>query len=307
LRAGQGLADRASLAATELASNLLRHALPGGWIMARPLPPAAVEILAVDRGPGIADAAAAVAGHSPSPGGLGCGLSAVVNVCARFDIDTGPGRGTAILAVVAAGPVGSAAVAPGPRRWGGVCVGLDEACGDGWAVAEADGATTVAVMDGLGHGAYASAATDAAVAALAEDPADLEGYLARANTAMRGTRGAAIALCRLEPGGGELRFVSVGNIRAGLVDDGGQHTLTASRGSVGVLATPPSAKITHQTWLPGATLVLWTDGLDRYIDLAAAAPLFSHDPAVAAAALYRDHNTDRDDATVVVVRNHARP
>jgi hypothetical protein len=38
-------------------------------------------------------------------------------------------------------------------------------------------------------------------------------------------------------------------------------------------------------------------------DLDPGAELFGHDPAVIAAALHRDHTRDRDDATVVVVRN----
>jgi hypothetical protein len=76
---------------------------------------------------------------------------------------------------------------------------------------------------------------------------------------------------------------------------------------VGVADVAPQARITSYPWLPGATLVLWTDGLSRQIDLARYARTFTHAPAIAAAALHRDHTTDRDDATVVVVRNEAKP
>ncbi len=295
------------LAATELATNLLHHALPGGWILARPLPPDAVEILAVDHGPGIDDVAAALSGRSARPHGLGCGLSAVARASSYFDIDTGPGRATTVLAVVASGDT-ARAVTPRPQRhWAGVSVGIDEACGDAWAVAEGGGGTTVAVVDGLGHGAYASAASDAALAALAEDPADLDSYLVRANAAMQETRGAAIAVCRLEPEPGELRCLSVGNISGRILSDGGPRTLISSRGVLGMAAAPPHTKIMCYPWPPGATLVLWTDGLGGHIDLAEYTGLFTHDPAVAAAALHRDHATGRDDATVVVVRNEASP
>ena len=50
-------------------------------------------------------------------------------------------------------------------------------------------------------------------------------------------------------------------------------------------------------------LILWTDGLASRLDLAVGAPLLAHDPAVVAATLHRDHTRQRDDATVVVVRN----
>jgi anti-sigma regulatory factor (Ser/Thr protein kinase) len=312
LRTGPALADRAGMAATELATNLLHHALPGGWILVRPLPPAAVEILAADRGPGISDVAAALGGRSPRRDGLGCGLSAVARVSSCFDIDTGPGRATTVLAVVESTDAIRAAPRPprsprSPRSWAGVSVGIDEACGDGWAVTEVSGGITVTVVDGLGHGVYASAAADAAVATLADDPADLDGYLARANAAMRETRGAAVAVCRLEPARGELRCLSVGNISGGILGHDGQRTLNARRGAVGTHAAPPPTKIVSYPWPPGATLVLWTDGLASHIDLAGYGKLFSRDPAIAAAALHRDHSTDRDDSTVVVVRNHTEP
>ncbi len=306
LRTDPGLADRAGRAATELATNLLHHALPGGWILVRPLPPAAIEILAVDHGPGIDDVAVAFSGGSARPYGLGCGLSAVARVSSYFDIDTGPGRGTTVLAVVASGYPSGAPALP-PRSWAGVSVGIDEACGDGWAIAEDGGGTTVTVVDGIGHGAYASAAADAAVHTLAEDPADLDGYLSRANAAMRGTRGAVLAVCRLEPGRGEMRCLSVGNIGGGILRAGQQRTVMPCRGAVGTAAVPPPAKITCYPWLPGSTLVLWTDGLASHIDLAGHAGLLRHDPAIAAAALHRDHSHNRDDATVVVVRYEAKP
>ncbi len=306
LRTGPGLADRAALAATELATNLLRHAFPGGWILARPLPPAAVEIIAVDHGPGIADAAAAVEGRSHSPAGLGCGLAAVVRASSYFDIHTGPDQATTVLAIVGSGDAARGA-AMRPRSWAGVSVGLDEACGDGWAIAEVGSATAVAVVDGLGHGVSASAATDAAMTTLADEPADLEGYVGRANTAMRGTRGGVVALCLLEPDRGQMRCLSVGNISGGILCDEAQQNLGFCRGTIGTHAKPPRSKLIRYPWPPGATLVLWTDGLASHIDLTAYNGLFGHDPAVAAAALHRGHSHDRDDSTVVAVRNHAKP
>jgi hypothetical protein len=284
----------------------LHHALPGGFILARPLPEGAVEILAVDHGPGIIDVAGAVAGRSLPRHGLGRGLSAVTNLSSSFDIDTGPGRGTTVLAVVIPGDVGAGVAEPQPTRsWGGVSVGIDEVCGDAWAIAEDSSGTTVTVVDGIGHGAYASAAADAAVHTLAEDPADLDGYLWRANAAMRGTRGAVLAVCRLEPGRGELRCLSVGNISGAILCSGAQRTLIRDRGAVGTAATPPRARITSYPWLPGATLVLWTDGLGGHIGLAGYAGQLHRNPAIAAAALYREHSTGHDDSTVMVVRNQA--
>jgi anti-sigma regulatory factor (Ser/Thr protein kinase) len=307
LCADPAFAAVAAQTATELATNLLRHASPGGWILARPLPPAAVEILAVDHGPGIRDVAAAVEGRAPAPKGLGCGLAAVRRASSYFDVFTRPDRGTVILAVVPADHAGHSRAPGPPRRWAGVSIGIDEACGDGWAVIQEATALTVAVVDGLGHGVHASIATDAAIGALADHPADLDGYLAQANASMRQTRGAAVAVCRLEPDRGELRCLSVGNISARLLHSGGQNGIVSFNGTVGMRAAVPATKILQYPWPADATLVMWTDGLPSYLDLAAEADLFTHDPAVAAAALHRDHGRGRDDATVVVVRNPGTP
>jgi anti-sigma regulatory factor (Ser/Thr protein kinase) len=309
LTADASFAAAAAQTATELATNLLLHADPGGWILARPLPPAAVEILAVDHGPGISDVAAAVAGRAPAPKGLGCGLAAVRHASSTFDIHTRRDRGTVVLAIVDArhdrGPRGERR----PRWWAGVSVGIDEACGDGWAVIQEPHVLTVAVVDGLGHGVHASVAADAALSAVADNPADLDGYLAHANATMRQTRGAAVAVCRLELDHAELRCLSIGNISARLLHSGQQVGIVPFNGTVGMRETPPATRIMQYPWPADAALIVWTDGLESRIDLAAQADLLRHDPAVAAAALHRDHGRDRDDATVVVVvvRNQATP
>jgi len=296
--AGRG---RAQLVATELATNLVRHAKPGGWLLARPVPPAGIELLAVDHGPGIADLAAALDGRTPEPSGLGRGLAGVRRACARFDVHTERERGSAVLALIDLG--GSAP----PRSWGGVSVGVTEVCGDGWAVLEADGGLTVAVVDGLGHGRAASLASDAALDALAADPLDLAGFLVRANDAMRTTRGAAAAVCRLDPARGELRYVVVGNVSGCVVTGTGEQRLTFTPGTLGISAAPPRGRVLGCPWPPGAALVLWTDGLASRLGLPAEPALLTHDPAVVAAALHRDHSRERDDATVVVVRNLDAP
>jgi anti-sigma regulatory factor (Ser/Thr protein kinase) len=302
-----GFAAAAAQVATELATNLLHHAHPGGWILVRALPPDGVELIAVDRGPGLRDVAAAVEGRAPSAHGLGCGLAAVRRAATHFDLHTDPDRGTVVLAVVRAGHDRRSAQVPSSRRWAGVSIGIDEACGDGWAVVDEPPGLTVAVVDGLGHGVHASIAADAAIGALAADPADLVGYLTRANVAMRDTRGAVVAVCHLDAGREELRCLSVGNISARLFHGGTHSGIAATNGTVGQRAAPPPTKIVSRPWPAGATLVLWSDGLTSHLDLAPGADLLGHDPAVTAAVLHRDHTRDRDDATVVVLRNPGTP
>jgi hypothetical protein len=187
-----------------------------------------------------------------------------------------------------------------------VSIGLTEACGDGWAVAALGQATAVAVIDGLGHGVPASAATDAALVAFTADPGDLDGFVVRANDAMRATRGAAAAVCRLDPGAGVLHHVAVGNVSARVVTRADQRGLLSYSGTLGLHRAAPRSTVGCYPWIPGATLLLWTDGLSSR-DLDPGADLLRRDPAVVAATLHRDQGRDGDDATIVVVRHPQAP
>ncbi len=128
-RAGLVPADRAgcALIATELATNLARHARDGRLVATatEPGPAAWVQLAAVDHGPGIPDVEAAMAdGYStyPAAGSLGGGLGACRRAAAVFDLWTssGPTRPTATTGLArtnagtsAAGTAVIARVGPG--------------------------------------------------------------------------------------------------------------------------------------------------------------------------------------------------
>ncbi|WP_373849467.1 ATP-binding protein, partial [Delftia acidovorans] len=76
---------RSALVATELATNLVRHARDAEiWIAERP-PLHDIEIICVDRGPGIEDIATAMQdGVSTGSGSPGTGLGAISRVADDF-------------------------------------------------------------------------------------------------------------------------------------------------------------------------------------------------------------------------------
>src|SRR5262245_462121 len=95
---------RAGLVATEIATNLVKHAT-GGEFLARAIggPPAGeIELIAIDRGPGIPDLAAAMLDGHSTAGSPGTGLGAVRRLADTLDMfsDT---RGTAVLVRLTAG------------------------------------------------------------------------------------------------------------------------------------------------------------------------------------------------------------
>lgn len=87
--------------ASELASNLVRHASRGGTITLTALERKAeigIEVIAEDEGPGILDLERAMQDGVSTAGGLGGGLAAVSRLMDEFEISSALGVGTRIVA-----------------------------------------------------------------------------------------------------------------------------------------------------------------------------------------------------------------
>jgi anti-sigma regulatory factor (Ser/Thr protein kinase) len=117
----------AELVATELATNLLKHA-GGGRILldlVGPLVPAygdervtSVQITALDHGPGMPEPGAALRDGYSTSDSLGAGLGTCLRTADDFGLHSAPGRGTIVLARIAAQPHRDT-TAPLPVRAGG--------------------------------------------------------------------------------------------------------------------------------------------------------------------------------------------
>lgn len=93
--------------------------------------------------------------------------------------------------------------------------------GDRYFVKPSSNGMLVAVMDGLGHGSEAAAATRIAAAILAEyvdEP--LITLVERCHQALKGTRGMAISLASFTPSTGTMAWLGVGNVEGALLYPG---------------------------------------------------------------------------------------
>lgn len=88
------------LAVTELATNLTKHAVEGVVVVrsVRGVSEAAVEVVAIDRGPGMADAVAAGQDGESTTGTLGIGMGAVRRLADVASVLSEPGHGTVVTA-----------------------------------------------------------------------------------------------------------------------------------------------------------------------------------------------------------------
>ncbi|PXY21235.1 ATP-binding protein [Prauserella muralis] len=293
------IADRVVIAASELASNLVKYGAEGLFTVFRS--PSTLDLLATDRGQGIRDVEQSMRDGYSTHGSLGTGLGAVRRMADVFDLYSVPGAGTTALArwrITGADPLGvtlgtALVSAPGETLSGDACTVLRHG-----------GITTAVVVDGLGHGRDAATAAAAAIARVAADPAAApDALFSSLDADLARTRGAAVAVAQFDIVEGTLRYQGVGNITARLYPAGGKHeSLVSAPGIVGRRQlrgrrTFPSVR----PWQQGSWLIMHTDGVSERWDAASWPDVFDHDPAIVAGWLLGQYCRRRDDACVLAI------
>jgi anti-sigma regulatory factor (Ser/Thr protein kinase) len=291
------------IVATELATNLVKHARDGVVALASAADaPGDMLLVAVDRGPGISDLARSFTDGFSTAGSSGTGLGAIRRLAYATDVVSAP-DGTVMVAELR--NRGAATSARWPIRLAGFGVPKDGqlVSGDAWAHRWLDGRLAIIVCDGLGHGYEANKSATRAIecfhAESWETPKDL---LELANEALRPTRGAAAALALVDPEIRRVRFCGVGNIVAGVIADGRAHHMVSHNGILG--AASRIAEFEY-AWPQGATLMMHSDGLTSRWPLQRWEGIWRRHPALIAGMAYRDLARGTDDAVVVVASEHA--
>lgn len=298
-------AGRAGIVITEMGSNLVKHAR-AGQLLVRPIPFAdawAVELLSLDKGPGIRDAAASMRDGFSTAGTAGTGLGAIRRQSSAFEIHSNA-SGTALRAVVSPDSR-SAAAQPAADEFdvGAVCRAYpgEVLSGDAWRVHAAAGSLLMLVADGLGHGPLAAQAAEAALASLNPTAPNLEQMYRGIHAALRPTRGAAIGLARLTPQA--VEFVGIGNIACRVRVGGTERQLVSHNGIAGHEAR--KVQMFSHPLAADALVFMQSDGLTTHWSLDASPALEMRHPSLIAAVLYRDYFRGRDDGTIVVARVNA--
>jgi anti-sigma regulatory factor (Ser/Thr protein kinase) len=291
-------AGKVDLAVTELATNLVRHAQEGEILLRGVNGGApAVEILALDRGPGMADPAACLRDGHSTAGTAGTGLGAVRRMASEFDLASRPGEGTAVLARIGRR-------SPRVLEVGAVCLPCrgEEACGDAWAVGGQGRGWRALLADGLGHGVEAARASEEALRVFREHgevgPAEL---MQRMHQGLRHTRGAAALVLDGDAATGRLRACGIGNVSAALVGTEAARHVTSVNGTLGHAVR----KVTEfvYTWPRTSVLVVHSDGLSSHFDLQRYPGWVSRHVSLLAGLLWRDFGKAHDDSTVLVLRH----
>jgi anti-sigma regulatory factor (Ser/Thr protein kinase) len=306
----EGLAEdkvaRIGLVATEMATNLLKHAGEGMVAVERydGADTGGIELLALDKGPGIADVARSLGDGFSTAGSPGTGLGAIERKADKFAVFSRPGQGTAVMArFAAAARNGAAKPKIGAPEFGAVLDPYpgESVCGDRWATDYGRRGLTMLLVDGSGHGPLAAAAAETAAQVFADNVDNECVALVKAiHAALAPTRGAALAVARIDRDASVVRFVGVGNITGILASGGAVRRMVSHNGTVGHIAPRIREFVYPFTGAP--LVILHSDGISARWDLAAYPGLAASHPALVAGVCFRDSRRGRDDAAVVAVR-----
>lgn len=293
-------AGELALIVSELAGNQLRYARMGriafrsierGGVLG-------VEVVALDRGDGIADPIAALRGTPRLDGSLGIGVSSVVRMSDEVDFDIRGLEGTCIRARKFATNVGR-------RREVGVLGrpidGEPRSGDDAWFGRRGD-RLVLAVADGLGHGGEAREAASRAIEVVANNDAEPSALCLLAHEAAAGTRGTVLTVVEIDESARTLRVAGGGNVMTHIVGPRGTRVMSTPSCVLGKplraipFADEEAALDAHDA------VVLFTDGISARARLDVRDDIFRLHPLGIADHLLRSFGRANDDALVMIAR-----
>ena len=168
-------------------------------------------------------------------------------------------------------------------------------CGDSFVVEEHDGGLLVAVIDGLGHGYESWVAASTAVEVIRGSmDLSVDGIVRRCHQELKVTRGAAIGVLKVDPGGSG-QFCGVGNIEVQAIN-GSSPSVFCLAGIVG--HNLRTSKVMPVTMKPGDIYCLLSDGVSSRGNFKSCLP---GDPESVARRIVEQWGRAHDDATAVVI------
>lgn len=287
---------------SELSSNLLKFGDRKReflWRSVQQQGQTGIEMIAIDKGPGIAHLYQALQDGYSTSGTAGEGLGAIKRLANFFDVYSQPNRGTVVLCRCFAKKNGISR----HLTVGAICVAKpgEQECGDGYQIIfiPEKNIFQIVLLDGLGHGHEAFQATQSALQQyekiVGRKPAFI---LEQIHQAIQKTRGAVGLVISLDTRQQKVAYSGVGNISGKITAWEKPTSLVSSNGTLGLNASRIQER--EVSWQRGQLLIMHSDGILSRSDITQYPQIEKHDPTVLAACLYRDFSRNNDDATVIV-------
>lgn len=309
----------------EIGTNAVRYAATTGGCLHWMLPlggEPGVELFYADRGPGIYDIDRALHDGVSTSGSLGGGLGAMRRLLDDFDVYSTVRQTTARLSRSRRTTHGTALLG---RKWVGATrpfapdhsagssssaprIGIwsrprprEDVNGDAYFIRQHNAQVMFAVVDGLGHGRGAHAASEVALDSLGQWAGEpLEEVFWAAHAALRATRGAVMAVCIVDRERDDFYYAGIGNVETRVFHAPEPIRPIPNNGTLGLRLA--GVRVWKHKWADGATIVMASDGLSARWDINSYPGLLNRSPQMLAGVLTRDYARDSDDATVLVAR-----
>ncbi|MDO8310569.1 MAG: SpoIIE family protein phosphatase [Sideroxyarcus sp.] len=171
-------------------------------------------------------------------------------------------------------------------------------CGDAYGLFECGDFVLAVVVDGLGHGPDAHAASEKAIGLVAANPRrSVESLLRHCHEALRTTRGAVMGVARIDRHEQKMVYGGVGNIEARLVGADKVRRPVSTNGIIGYNAR--IFKIEVHPYVAGDMLLMHSDGISDGFSLPVSAR--GQDPQLLAFQIAAAHGRLNDDQLLLIV------
>ncbi len=284
-------------AISELATNLVKHRAKNGEIILIPLNDKGmigIEVRSEDEGPGIKNTALAMKEGGSTAGTLGIGLSGVKRLMDEFLIESEIDKGTTVVArkwlLKDTSPGLEFSIFSRPR------IGEDIS-GDAYFIKQFSSYVIFGVIDVLGHGSEAhDIALD--VLSILEDnyTEPLDKIIDVCHEGLKHTRGAAMALCRVDFKDKKFEHVAIGNVETRVYGTPDPIKPFFFNGTLGMVME--NYRVIEYPYTEGMTIVMFSDGISGRFDISQ--QMLLKTPQEIAKFIFDNYARGTDDATVLV-------
>jgi anti-sigma regulatory factor (Ser/Thr protein kinase) len=303
----------------ELGTNALKFARGTGRFYYacadEALEPRGIEIIYLDKGPGIEDTAMAISDGYSTTGSLGAGLGSVKRMSDEFYIYSALDSATRRLPLYGRTTHGTAIIfrkrvnredeAPQavPGLWGAMTRPAEGHIqnGDAYLIRSEGNRLLLAMIDGLGHGEAASDSARAAVATIERNLTQpIETILRATHDALRMMRGAVMGLAAIDRAAGIIEYAGIGNTDFRVIGGRERLRFISLNGTLG--SRLERVKVFKENLPKVSTMIMATDGISERWDTDNYPGLMGLHPQLLCATVMRDFSRPNDDATILCGR-----
>ena len=291
---------------SEITTNFLKHAIAPGEILFKEIQQnniPGIEIISLDQGPGMRDAAHLMQDGVSTTNSMGTGMGAIRRLSDQFDLYSLPDWGTLLLSRIFKEKTKDAP-ADDDVTFATLMVPYpgEELCGDGISYKSSNGSHTFLLTDGLGHGPHAHEASLQAAQALQSAAAglDAEALIKIIHEGIAHTRGAVGMVLSLSQARQTIDYCGIGNISLRKISAVETKRGISAHGILGQNVRNCLSN-TPFIWSDGL-LMLHSDGIETRWDMANYPGLENRDLSLLMAAIYKDYRRKKDDCAILAIR-----